>query len=117
MKFLSICTMKDTFSMLPPSTIRNLMESSVNWMNQQKKAGKVLEVYSIPGGGRSAAICEHSSAEDLSQVLATMPMSSFMNFEIYPLADFNEFMKVALETVKAAERMYSSQPKETAAVR
>jgi hypothetical protein len=33
-----------------------------------------------------------------------MPMSAFMNFEIYPLADMNTVMKATAEALKAAEK-------------
>jgi len=108
MKFLVIVSTKDTFSMLPPAVGRQLMEASVTWINQQKKAGKVLEIYAIPDG-RIVAISEHPSAEDVAQTLATVPMGGFLNFEVYPLADFNQAMKANIEAYKAAEQMFPAK--------
>ena len=109
MKFLVIVSTKDTFSMVPSAISRQLLEASVAWVNQQKKAGKLLEIYSTPGWGRIVAISEHPSAEDVAQTLATVPMGGFLNFEVYPLADFNQAMKANIEAYKAAEQMFPAK--------
>ena len=109
MKFLIMCTVKDTFSMVPSAISRQLFEASVAWINQLKKAGKVLEIYSTSGWGRIVAICEHPSAEDVAQTLATAPMGGFLNFEVYPLADFNQSMKAIIEAYKVAEQMFPAK--------
>ncbi len=108
MKFLTMCTLKDNISMIPPATIRQLVEASMEWTNQTKKAGKLLEIYSMPDG-RNMAICEHPSAEDVVQTLNSMPIAGFMHFETYPLADFNATMKSEIETLKAAEKMFPAR--------
>jgi muconolactone delta-isomerase len=105
MKFLTISTLKDTWVALPPAIGRQLMEASVAWANQQKQAGVILEIYAIPDG-RTVVICEHPSAEDLAQTLAGVPMGGFMNFEVYPLADFDQAMKAYIEAAKAAEKLF-----------
>jgi muconolactone delta-isomerase len=83
MKFLSICNTKDNISMVPPANLRQLLEANLEWTNQQKKAGKILEIYALPDN-RSVAICEHPSVKDLNQTLASMPIGAFMHFEVYP---------------------------------
>ncbi len=108
MKFVSLCTLKDSVSIVPPAKIRQLVEASIEWSNQLKKEGKLLELYSLPGG-RTLAICEHSSAEDLNQTLTSMPIGIYMNFEVFPLADFNITMKALVEVLKAGERMAPSK--------
>lgn len=111
MKFLTIITIKDTMSTLPPAISRQLMEASVAWVNQQKQAGIILEIYTIAGWGRTAVICEHESAEHLVQTIAGIPLATFMNFEVYPLADFNESMKAHIESAKRAEQLFPAAPK------
>ena len=111
MKFLTISSMKDTASTLPPAVSRQLMEASIAWVNQQRQAGIILEIYSIPGWRRSAVICEHESAEHLARTLSTVPMGPFMDFEVYPLADFNESMKVHTESARRAEQLFPAAPK------
>jgi muconolactone delta-isomerase len=85
------------------------MEATVAWVNQQKKAGKLLEIYGIPGWWRTVSISEHPSAEEVAQTLATVPMGGFLNFEVYPLADFNQSMKAHIEAAKAAEQMFPAK--------
>jgi len=98
-------------STLPPAINRQLLEATLAWVNQQKQAGKVLEIYSVPGWWRTIAIVEHPSAEDVAQTLAGVPMGGFMNFEVYLLADFNESMKANIEAAKAAEQLFPAAPK------
>ncbi len=106
MKFLIISSIKDTFSTLPPAVSRQLMEATVAWVNQQKKAGKLLEIYTVAGWARTVGISEHPSAEEVAQTLAGVPMGGFLNFEVYPLADFNQSMKAHIEAAKAAEQLF-----------
>jgi len=95
--------------MLPPAINRQLLEASVAWVNEQKKAGKLLEIYSIPGWWRTVGISEHPSAEEVAQTLAGAPMGGFLNFEVYPLSDFNQSIKANIEAYKAAEQMFPAK--------
>jgi muconolactone delta-isomerase len=100
--------------MLPPAVARQLMEASLEWAEHQKKTGKLLEIHSMPGG-RTMAICEHASAEDLEQTLASLPLNGYMHFEVYPLSDFSTSLKAHIESMRAAEKMFPA--KEMAGVR
>ena len=106
MKFLSISKMKDTVSTVPPSVMRPLMEATLNVMNQEMKAGRILEAYFMAGSGRAAVIVEAMSAEEIVQIIMGLPIAGFMDFETYPLADFNQSMKIDIEAFKAAEKMF-----------
>jgi muconolactone delta-isomerase len=111
MKFLVIGKMKEMFMALPPAMMRQIMEASVPVINQQKKAGKVAEFYWVPGANRSVVIRERNNAEDIVRDMSEVPQAAFMDFEIIPLADFNESAKIILEAIKAAEKMMPSPPK------
>jgi muconolactone delta-isomerase len=111
MKFLTIAKVKDTASTVPPSVMRPLLEATLDLMNQNKKAGKILEMYYMAGSGRSMVIGEQKSAEELVQAISTLPIGGFMDFETYPLADFNESMKATIESMKAAEKMFPGPPR------
>ena len=87
------------------------MEATLDLMNQNKKAGKILEMYFMAGSGRSMVIGESKSAEELVQVISTLPVGGFMDFETYPLADFNESMKAHIESMKAAEKIFPGPPR------
>jgi muconolactone delta-isomerase len=112
MKFLTITKMKDTASTVPPSVMRLLMEATINLMNQEMKAGRILEAYFMAGSGRSMVITEAKSAEEIVQRISALPIEGFMDFETYPLANFTESMKAYIEAIKAAEKMFPGPPKE-----
>jgi len=111
MKFLSISRIKDTASMVPPSVMRPLMEATLNVMNQEMKAGRILEAYFMAGSGRAAVIVEAKTAEEIVQMIMALPIAGFMDFETYPLANFNESMKADIEALKAAEKMFPTPPR------
>ena len=104
MKFLTISKVTDAAALCPPAAMRAMLEATVAWMDAQKKSGKLIEAYAIPGG-RVVAICEHPTADDLAQTIASMPIGAFMNHEVYALADIGTTMKVIIENVKQAEQL------------
>ena len=111
MKFLTISKMKDTASMVPPSVMRPLMEATLDLMNQEMKAGRILEAYFMAGSGRSMVIAEAKSAEEIVQRINALPVGGLMDFETYVLANFNESMKIHIEAMKAAEKMFPMPPR------
>ena len=111
MKFLTIASLKDTASTLPPSVMRQLMEATFDLMNQEMKAGRILEAYFMAGSGRSMVIAEVKSAEEIVKNISGLPIGGLMDFETYPLADFNESMKIYIEAYKAAEKMFPGPPR------
>ena len=111
MKFLTIAKMKDTASTIPPSVMRPLIEATLDLMNQEMKAGRILTAYQMAGSERTMVISEAKSAEEIVQRISAIPISGLMDFETYPLADFNESMKAYIESMKAAEKMFPGPPK------
>ncbi len=111
MKFLTIGKMKDTISTLPPAVSRQLMEATLDIMNQEMKAGRILEAYFMAGSGRSMVISEAKSAEEFVQRISALPVEGFMDFETYLLADFNASMKAYIEAIKAAEKKMPGPPR------
>jgi muconolactone delta-isomerase len=111
MKFVVIGSLKDSASTLPPSLVRSLVEGDPAVINQQKKAGKLLEIYWIPGWNRGMSIMEAKSAEEIYRNIAEMPCSIMMNSEVYPLADYSEINKTMVERLKVVEKMMSAPPK------
>jgi hypothetical protein len=111
MKFLTITKMKDTASMVPPSVMRPLMEATLNLINQEMKAGRILEAYFMAGSGRSMVIAEAKSGEEIVRRILALPVGGFMDFETYPLANFDESLKAEIEAIKVAEKMFPMPPK------
>ena len=113
MKFLIFSTTKDTASTLPPAIARQLLEATLDYVNQLKKEvkkeGEIFEIYELAGTDRTMIICEYDSAEELTRVLCAVPFAGYESVEIYPLSDFNEYMKDSIESLKKAEQLFPSQ--------
>jgi muconolactone delta-isomerase len=104
-KFLLISSYKDSMTTLPPSVSRQMSEGLLGWIGQQRQAGRVLESYVIPAWKRAVIICDFESADQITQILPGMPGFGFMDFEVYPLADFEGAVKNMVEALKKAEQM------------
>ena len=63
-------------------------------------------MYVIPGWRRSIVISEAESAEDIVKSFSEMPGFGLMDFELYPLADFEESLKYGIEALKRAEQQF-----------
>jgi hypothetical protein len=85
------------------------MEATLAMMDEQKKRGKLLEAYEAPDA--CIVISESPSAEDLIQTQAAIPMGGFLDFKVYPLADFRKSMQAFIEACKQAEKMFPGAPK------
>ena len=83
MKFLVVTQAKEAYFKAPASTIENNMKR----VKQAAKDGKILEIYLIPGWNKTVSIEEHDNAQEILD--AVSPMLEYVNFEIYPLADFD----------------------------
>jgi hypothetical protein len=111
MEVLTIGKFKDVGLTLPPALTRQLLEASVPIANQQKKEGKILEFYWIPGAATYVTIGECNTAEDMVKNFNAVPISVYMGYEIFPLADYNDSMKILIETLKVMEKMVPAMPK------
>ena len=109
MKFLLISSFKESMATLPPAMARQMTEGMLSWMQQQRQAGRVLETYVVPAWKRGVLICDFESADQITQVLPGMPGFGFMDFELYPLADFDGAVKSLIESLKRAEQQFSSK--------
>ena len=106
MKFVTFTSMKDSASMIPAATSRQLMEATVGYLKQMKQSGKILEAYALAGSGRTMTIADLDSPEEVAQMIARVPFGPFLNWETYPLVDFEEMMKYQIESVKKAEQLF-----------
>jgi muconolactone delta-isomerase len=105
MKFLIIGKQKDSARTLPPALARQLTEESVAAANQQKKEGLILEIYWIPGAYSTVTLGECKSAEEMVKIFSDQSIAAYYDYEIHPLADFNESMNILIERLKRSEKM------------
>jgi hypothetical protein len=101
MKFLAIGRPKDTLTMLPPATLKQLLEATMATNNQMRKEGKLLEGYGSPAGC-IAVILEYKTAEEWVKDQIASPLLSYYDQEIYPLADMEEVVKGYLDALKTS---------------
>ena len=106
MKFVTFTTMKDAAAMMPAATSRQLLEATVGYLKQMKQSGKILEAYALAGSARTMTIAELNSPEEIAQMIAGVPYGPFLNWETYPLVDFEEMMKYQIESAKKAEQLF-----------
>ncbi len=101
MKFMAVVKTKDIVATLPPQTFIPLLEATIAYTEKNKQAGKLLALYSMVGWNRGVAIYEQDSLESLQKYIMELPISMFMDWELYPLTDHMEDMKALLTYMKA----------------
>jgi muconolactone delta-isomerase len=111
MKFLVISKPREALFTLPLTLSRQLTEASVTAINKQKKEGKLLEIYWIPGAATSVGLYECKTAEEMVKNFNEIPITAYYGFESYQLADFNESMKIIIERMKEMEKIRPAPPK------
>ena len=94
MKFLIITSPKDVMFTLPPKMLRGMLEGCFAYVQERKKAGTMLESYSISGSQRSVNVTEVAFNEELARCLSGNPIFPFLNIEVYPLSDWEEYMEM-----------------------
>ncbi len=105
MKFLIIARPRDALFTLPAALARQLIEASTVAINKQTREGRIQESYWIPGAGASVTIKESITAEDLEKDFNDMPIATYYNHEIHPLADYNESIRMITEKLKVVEKL------------
>jgi hypothetical protein len=111
MKFLTINKIKDSLALLPPAVSLQIFEMSLAAIKQQKKEGKILEMYYSPGENLIIGIHEYDDADQWAKDQIKIPVMMYADIKAYPLADFDKYIKNNLASVKVAARMASSAPK------
>ena len=100
MKFLTISRMKDSFVMIPPELQMQLVEGVSAFVDKYRKAGKLKEIYNVPGLKTTVSIWESESAEQSTRFFIENPIYPFMDVETYTLSDWDNLMKAWKEAVQ-----------------
>jgi hypothetical protein len=87
LKILAISKMKDIALTLPPNVFMMLMEASVAALEQQKKEGKILDSYYLPGSDRIMVVLDYDSAEQWAKDAGMIPILRYCDFAADPLVD------------------------------
>jgi muconolactone delta-isomerase len=110
MKFLCITKVKDSFLMMPPAVMRQILEISAASIEQQKNQGKVLEYYYSPAG-YNIVIIDYKDAEEWTKDQLSIPVLTYVDTEVYPLTDGFAALKGMIGALKMAEQMMPGAPK------
>ena len=103
MKFLTIAKLKDSASMLPPTTFLSILEASLAAWEQQKKEGKVAEAYYLPETRRLMVILNYDNVDQWAKDQIKVPILNYVEVETAgALANYDEYLKAILEAAKAA---------------
>jgi muconolactone delta-isomerase len=84
-KFLVISEAKDIFYAMPAEERGKIEEATNNLLEQDIKAGAILEFYNIPGWDRSVSIEQYESVEELYKHFEKYAIYPYTKFEVYPL--------------------------------
>ena len=93
MKFIKIGVHNESFWTSPPADMAQLLKAQAVWLEKQKKQGKLLEAYFMPGCLHNITIWEFESAEEIDQHFRDDPLSLAFVWEIHPATDLFEHFK------------------------
>jgi len=100
MKFIKIGSHKESFFANPPANFPQMLEAHDSWLKEEKKAGRLLEAYFLPGSGRNLSIWDFASPEAIDKNLFEDPMGSTFEWEIFPAADVFEHITHVMSMFK-----------------
>lgn len=100
MKFLTISRLKDSFFTVPPELQMQLVAGVTAYVDKTRKAGKLKEIYNVPGLKMTVSIWEVESAEESTRLFLENPLFPFMNVETYTLSDWSTMTKAWKEAVE-----------------
>ncbi len=111
MKFLVIGKLKDVALTLPPAAAIPMFEASIAAMKQQKKEGRIADEYYSPGTGQIILILNYDNADQWQKDQSMLPILQYMDYEAYPLSNYDQYVNSALENMKAAAKMMPGAPR------
>jgi hypothetical protein len=111
LKILTISKLKDIALTLPPNVFIPLMEVSVAVLEQQKKEGKILDSYYLPGSDRIMVMLNYDSAEKWAKDAGMIPILRYCDFTADPLVDLIPYMKDLVNGAKMAAAKMPIPPK------
>ena len=100
MKFLTISRLKDSFFTISPELQMQLVAGVTAFADKNRKAGKLKEIYNVPGLKMIVGIWEAESAEESTRLFLENPMFPFMDVETYTLSDWGTMTKAWKEAME-----------------
>jgi uncharacterized protein YciI len=97
MKFIRIATHTEEFFKSQPANFGELLEKHKQWLQEQKRKGKLLETYVLAENtdrarSRSVFVWEFESTDEIDKATWEDPIGSTFDWEIYPAIDLFEHL-------------------------
>lgn len=106
MKFLVISKPKSVLD-VPPRVLEAWLRSSKEWFREMMTDGKIERTYALAGElAGSMNIFEVQTNEELDDLIQDIPMSSMVEFEIYPLSDTIRALEMGAKSSEKASRLW-----------
>lgn len=87
MKFIKISTHTEAFMKSIPENFGALLEAHSAYLKKEMEAGRLLEIYVLPGDWRAISIWEFESAGEVEKHFWDDPINFTFDSEIYVAAD------------------------------
>ncbi len=70
-----------------------MADATEDWMKEEKKAGRIVEMWAKTDGSGGIILVEAESNDELFKKLTEMPFSPFLQFCVTPLTDMETAME------------------------
>jgi muconolactone delta-isomerase len=87
----------------PPSP--ELMDAMLAWVRRHRESGRMEQVWNFAGVQGGGGILNVDSLEQLSEIMAEMPLAPFSNIQVYGLTDVEAAMERARKTMEQMPTM------------
>lgn len=90
MLFIRFAEHTEEFYKNPPENFPALLEADQKWMEEQKKAGKLLGMWLLAGndeGDRNVSLWEFESTDEIDKMIWECPVGFTFKWKIYPAID------------------------------
>jgi hypothetical protein len=77
-----------------------LLEASIPWIENEKKAGRIIGIWGNTQSGGGAAISDYDSNDALYAKLMEAPFAPFCQFSVTPLSDWNLTTETSIQLYK-----------------
>jgi len=103
MKFIVTTQTRDSYYSLPRDKKRELFARNAEWIDRQRKSGK-LELYLTPDLRGAVNIWDVESSEEAARLNLEYPLGPFTDFDTQPVVEWDVALKVLMERSTGAAR-------------
>lgn len=100
MKVLVITRMKEMYYSFPPEVMLGMLKGSIEFIQRNRSSGKCKFIYNVPGKDMTVSIFEYDTPGEMDEMLNGYALSTFMDYELHILSDFDDSMKRTIDLLK-----------------